>query len=295
MKSTLWSVLLLTLAAAAPASAAAADELFGYDASRPVKVVEKSSEKQGAVVVHDISFSDASGGTMTAYLVTPERKGKRPFAAVLFVHWFGDPKTSNRTQFLGEAKELAEQGVVSLLVDMPWSVPGWFRNRQLDDDYDFSIRQVKNLRRALDVLLSREGVDSSRVAYVGHDFGACYGAMMLGVETRVRAAVLMAATPVLTDWYLLGAKLEGEKRGNFIKRIAPLDPTNYIGKAKSVSVLFQFAKTDEYVTIERAQMFADAAPPSRQLDWYDAGHELNAAAAADRMRWLKAQLKLPAE
>ncbi len=283
---------ILSFSLSMASSAAAADDLFRYDSAQPLQIAEKKAEKQGALTLHDITFADASGATITAYLVTPEGPG--PFAGVLFVHWLGQPETSNRTQFLKEAKELAAQGVVSLLVDMPWSVGGWFRNRKLEDDYDFSIRQVKNLRRSFDVLLSRKDVDPARIAYVGHDFGASYGAILLSVDSRVRYAVLIAGTPILSDWFLLGAKLEGPERENHVRQLAPLDPVNYVGRAKSVSILFQFAKTDEYVANEKAQMFAGAAPPSRQLQWYDCGHEMNAQAAADRMKWLQQELKVTA-
>ena len=44
---------------------------------------------------------------------------------------------------------------------------------------------MKDLRRALDVLLAQPGVDPKRIAYVGHDFGAMYGAVLAGVDRRV--------------------------------------------------------------------------------------------------------------
>jgi dienelactone hydrolase len=264
-------------------------DLFRDDASRPLQITEKSAETHGTAVVHDIRFAGVDGEKIEAYQVTPAGKG--PFAAILFVHWLGEPATTNRTQFLNEAEALADSGVTSLLVNMPWSVPQWFESRKLDDDYDFSIRQVKNLRRALDVLSGLKGVDKKRIAFVGHDFGATYGAMLLGVDSRPRCAVLMAGTPVLSDWFLLDAKIAGQERENYIKKIAPLDPTNYLGKAK-LPILFQFSNKDEYIPKDKAQMFVDAAKSPKQLLWYDAGHGLSVQAGTDRDQWLKTQLKL---
>src|ERR1041385_7166967 len=221
------------------------NKLFRYDASQRLNISENSSEVYGTVVVHDISFDDVAGQRINAYLVVPQGKG--PFAAVLYVHWLGDPETSNRTQFLKEAENLAQHGTIALLVDMPWSAAGWFANRKLADDYEFSIRQVQNLRRSLDVLLQRPDVDRMRVAYVGHDFGATYGAILIGVDARVRYAVLIAATPILSDWFLLGAKIQGDERQGYIQKMTPLDPTNFLGKAKSVPVLLQFATNDKFI------------------------------------------------
>jgi len=265
-------------------------DLFRYDPSQPLNIEEKASEDHAGVTVHDISFNDSTGQSMTAYLAVPQGKG--PFAAILYVHWLEDPATSNRTQFLKEAEELAPRGTVSLLVNMPWSTPNWFRTRNMKEDYDFSIRQVQNLRRAIDVLAQRRDVDPKRIAYVGHDFGATYGAVLLGVDSRVRYAVLMAGTPILTDWFLLGAKMEGEERQSFIQKMAPLDPTNFIGKAKSVPLLLQFGTNDKFIAKDKAELFANSARGPKEFRWYEAEHGLNSQAATERMAWLETKLKL---
>ncbi len=263
--------------------------LFRYDASSPLGIQQKGTETSGTIDVRDISFSGATGESIKAYLVAPQGSG--PFAGILYVHWLGTPATSNRTEFLQEAKKLAQQRkVVSLLVEMPWSQPKWFRQRKLDDDYEFSVRQVKNLRRALDVLLSEKGVDAKQIAYVGHDFGAMYGALLLAVDPRVHYAVLMSGTPIFSDWFLLDSDLKGAAREKYIASMAPLDPLNFVGHAKSVPILFQFASHDEYVSAERAKLFAASAHDPKQVMTYDAGHELNEAAAADRIKWLTAKL-----
>ena len=263
---------------------------FGYDISRPLGIRQKGTETSGTIAVRDITFDGAAGESIKAYMVVPQGSG--PFAGILYVHWLGTPATSNRTEFLQEAKELAQQqGVVSLLVEMPWSQPRWFGQRKLDDDYDFSVRQVKNLRRALDVLLSEKEIDPKRIAYVGHDFGAMYGALLVGVDPRVHYAVLMSGTPVFSDWFLLNSDLAGAAREKYIATMAPLDPLNFVGQAKSVPILFQFASHDEYVSAERARLFAASARDPKQVMMYDAGHELNEAASADRMKWLTAKLE----
>lgn len=288
MKITRWLICLFFCAQLS--SAADKQDLFRYDSSQPLNIEEKSSEDHAGFTIRDIRFNDAAGQSMTAYLVVPQGKG--PFAAVLYVHWLGEPETSNRTQFLKEAEEVASHGAIALLVDMPWSVSGWFRNRNMKDDYDFSIRQVQNLRRALDVLTQRPDVDRKRIAYVGHDFGATYGAMLLGVDSRVRYVVLMAGTPILSDWFLLGAKIEGEERQAFIQKMAPLDPTNFIGKAKSVPLLLQFATNDKFIAKDKAELFANSAAEPKEFRWYEAEHGLNLQAATERMVWLETKLKL---
>jgi dienelactone hydrolase len=264
--------------------------LFRYDASQPLNIEEKSAEEHDGVTVHDIRFNDVARQTMSAYLITPKSKG--PFPAILYVHWLGDPETSNRTQFLKEAEDISQRGAIALLVDMPWAVQGWFRNRDLRDDYDFSIRQVQNLQRAIDLLTQRPDVDRKRIAYVGHDFGATYGAILLGIDPRIRYAVLMAGTPILSDWFLLGSQIQGAERDAYIKKLAPLDPINFIGRAKSVPLLLQFATTDKFIPKDKAELFANSASEPKEFRWYEAEHELNGQAATERVTWLETQLKL---
>src|SRR5262249_57326088 len=111
-----------------------------------------------------------------AILVVP--KSAAPHAGVLFVHWLGEPETTNRSEFVADAIALANAGTVSLLIDAMWSAPKWFKTRTTETDYAASIDQVKDLRRALDFLLAQEGVDPARVAFVGHDFGGMYGSIV---------------------------------------------------------------------------------------------------------------------
>jgi outer membrane protein assembly factor BamB/dienelactone hydrolase len=278
-------------AAAAPAGAAG---LFDYDAQRPLDVKEAGVSTREGVEVRDITFASLTGGRTAAYLVAPEGKGaSRP--GVLFVHWFApQEKDSNRTQFLEQASALARRGAVSLLVDAMWSDAAWYRARNPAQDYEHSVEQVRALRRALDVLLARPDVDPKRVALVGHDFGAMYGAVAAGVDPRVNAALaLQAGTTSFADWFLLSAKLTGEAREKFIARLQPLDPVNYVGKAKA-PVYFQFAKEDAYVPKANADAFVAAAAEPKEVRWYDAGHRLSEQAVRDRQDWLATRLGLPA-
>jgi dienelactone hydrolase len=272
---------------------AAAPPRFDYDRDLPLDVRDASpAQAKGTARVRDITWRAAAGGRTAGYLVEPQAAGAR--AAVLYVHWY-EPESpdSNRTQFLDEAVELAGRGAVSLLVETMWSDPKWFGKRRREDDFARSVEQVKELRRALDLLLGLAGVDRGRVAYVGHDFGAMYGAVMGAVDKRPSAYVLAAGTERFSDWFLLGPpKLEGEARQKFIDSLAPLDPVAYAGKLAPAAVLFQFAHVDRFVPKEKAEALYAAAREPKSILWYDGGHGLNPKARNDRVAWLSRQLQL---
>src|SRR5262245_33273099 len=101
--------------------------LFAYDTTRQLDVRETTRREDSGVLLRDITYATLTGGSNAATLITPKTPGAQPAPAILFVHWYGPPApTSNRTQFVPDGIALARQGVTSLLIDTPWSVPTWF-------------------------------------------------------------------------------------------------------------------------------------------------------------------------
>jgi dienelactone hydrolase len=260
---------------------------FDYDASRPLDVKETATREKDGQVLRDITYATLEGRRNAATLIGEKSPG-RPRPAVLFVHWYGPPApTSNRTQFMPDGVALAKHGVVSLLIDTPWSEHAYFQKRTRATDYTRSVQQVKDLRRALDVLLAQPDIDPSRVALVGHDFGAMYGTLATVSDPRIKALVFMAGTQSFSDWFLYGPpRLQGAERQAFVDELAPLDPIAYLPKVR-VPVLLQFATKDEHVPAARAEALAAAANEPKQVHTYEAGHELNADATRDRLAWIE--------
>ena len=291
MKPLIFFLLLafsLTAQAQSATEVAARTALFRYNDGSRVAVNEVSSEQRGDVTVLDMTFSPGPGREIKAYLVVP--KGNGPFAGILWVHWLGEEK-SNRTQFLEEAVALAPKGAVSLLVDAMWSAPEWFGNRNPEKDYENSIRQVIELRRAVDLLVSQSKVDKTRIGFVGHDFGAMYGMLMAGVDQRMNTFVFIAATQSLNDWAFLGP--QPKSKAAYLKQNSNLELTDYLRQVRNASKLFQFGKSDSYVSQADAAVLFAAAPEPKQRKLYEASHkmELNEI-VKDRDEWLVKQLKL---
>jgi pimeloyl-ACP methyl ester carboxylesterase len=263
--------------------------LFAYDKSASLNVQEIERETRGAAVVRDLTFSPADK-PVNAYLVSPTT-GAGPHAAILYVHWLGEPATTNRTQFLAEAIALAGRGVVSLLVEGMWAEPGWYKNRVPEEDHAHAVRQVIELRRAMDLLLAQPGIDPQRVALVGHDFGAMYGMMAEALDRRAKTCVFMAPTPHFVDWFLF--RQQPKDLAAYKAQLATLDPVLFVPKLAPASVFFQFASRDFYVTAEEAAEFYAATGPRKQLTTYDAEHDLHPPqVAADRVAWLERELGL---
>src|SRR5215212_1085562 len=231
------------------------------------------------------------GYRRVAELFRPEGNGS--YAAILYLHWY-EPQSpdSNRSQFAEEAREMAGSGAVCLLVETAWSDPDFFLKRTQAEDIQISIEEVANIRRAMDLLFLQPGLDSSRFAYVGHDFGGMYGVLAGSLDGRPTHYVVMAATPRFPDWYLYSPKLEGEAREEFIHQFSALDPISHIPNLSPAPVFFQFGTNDPHVPKERAEEFFGAAKEPKEMSWYEAGHGLNEAATLERKQWLQEKLGL---
>jgi len=271
--------------------------MFEYEQTIP-EVTEVSAETRGSVTIKDIRYtSPVTGKPISAYLVA--RDGGTHTAGILYVHWYerGAPN-ANRTQFVDEAVRMAQTyGVVSLHVETMWSDPDWYQQgRTLDSDYGDAARQVIELRWGLDVLLAQGNVDGSRIAYVGHDFGGMYGALLAGVDERPKAYVFIAAASNFNQWMLFGV---GEDQAGLAEYKAKMDtiaPTVFVAQIEGAGVMFQFGSEDFYTPQDDYMAFYNAAAQPKELHVYEAEHAMDVPGIReDRVRYLAQALGLEAD
>jgi cephalosporin-C deacetylase-like acetyl esterase len=274
---------------------------FDYDRKAPLDLKRHGVTERGKVKIYDISYVSLKGGRVPAYLVVPQ--GKRPFAGILFGHWaMKGSSVRNRAEFLDEAVALAETGVVSLLPDAPFARPGY---KESDEPFDprepeFYFQQLLDLRRGVDLLLSRKDIDPARIAYVGHSYNANVGGVLAGVEKRIKTFVLMAGSlsdaegmrSDHPDMVKLRQSIGAEKIEKMIAQTSWLDPFYYIGHAAPSSVLLQYAHNDGILTDSRVQYYFGLVSEPKMLKFYNATHALNAQARRDRFEWLRKHLEL---
>jgi len=290
---------LLLLRLSLPAQDAALLRHFDYDREAALDLQEAGRENRGGVAVHDISYASPAGGRVPAYLVVP--RGKGPFAAVIWGHWYmPGSEFLNRKEFLAESVALAPAGVVSLLIDGPVARPGHVEdrtplNRQQVAD---RVQAIVDIRRGADLLLARRDVDAHRLAYVGHSYNAETGAFLSGIDRRFKAFVLMAGA--LDDRVTLESgelrdyrqKVGPEKFDAFLAAYAWLDPGKYVSHATPAVVFMQYASREKFLTPDRDREYAAVVSEPKRFKLYDAPHALNAEARLDRAEFLKEQLML---
>jgi cephalosporin-C deacetylase-like acetyl esterase len=272
---------------------------FDYDRQAPLDIKSIGVEHRGNVAIYDLTYVSPKGGVVPAYLVVP--KGKGPFAAVIWGHWYWDNSPlRNRRQFLDEAVALAPTGLVSLLTDGPVARPGHAESKaplNEQDAIDF-LQQVIDMRRGVDLLLARAEVDPKRIAYVGHSYNAGIGALLSGVDRRFKAFVLMAGSMSdqvsfqTKEFQEFRQKVGAEKLDAFVAKYSYLDQGKYVSHAAPAVVFMQYATQEKVLTAERARQHAAIVSEPKRFKLYEAPHALNAEARRDRIAFLTEQLKL---
>jgi dienelactone hydrolase len=273
---------------------------FEYDAKAPLEMKALGTEKRGEATVYDITYASPKGGVVPAYLVVPAQ-GKGPFAGVIWGHWYWtNSEMRNRKQFLDEAVALAPAGVVSLLTDGPVARPGYVADNDLLSEKRNAekVQQVIDMRRGVDLLLTRKDVDPKRIAFVGHSYNASVGATLSGVDHRFKAFVLMAGS--ISDevnikmgvYEQFRQQVGPEKFDAYMASHAYLDEGKFVSHAAPATVFLQYATQEPSLTPAVAREFEKIVSEPKQLKIYEAPHALNREARRDRIAFLTEQLKL---
>ena len=237
-------------------------------------------------------YNGGAFGPVSATKVSPiDRNAKSP--GILWVHWLGEPATTNKTEFLAEARVLARRGATSLLVDAMWSRPDWFsKGRAPRTDERDLLAQVGALRIGLDELASDPSVDRTALTLVGHDYGAMYGGLAAADDARVRNLVLIAPSLTIWDWFLFGAPPSDVPA--YVTSMAKYDLVRRLPKSHATAVLGQFADSDQFVPVSNAWTFKSIFLGRDVLTKrYPTDHALAIPeAVADRDGWLLSHLSL---
>jgi hypothetical protein len=276
------------------AAATAADrQLFAYDVAAPLNLREVVESTSRGVEVRAISFGSPDGGSVAGLLFDPvTRSSLRP--GIVLMH--GMP--GNARVMAGQGQALAEHGAVVIAIDAPFARRGGQPVRYSPDDRAEQIQLIKDLQRAVDVLRARPNVDAARIAYIGISYGGAMGALFVGVERRLKAAVLVVGDGGLVS-HLTGpedlpsmAGLSCATRVNWFRAMAPIEPIRFVPHASPTALLLQNGRSDNLVPAADAEDVHAAAPEPKTIRWYNAGHSLNQQALFDRHEWLNGQIGL---
>jgi dienelactone hydrolase len=280
----------------APAAPADLPKLFEYDPKAPLDIQVVSTEKKEGHTLQEITYASPRGGRVPALLLVPDGPG--PFPGVLLLH--GAPGSARG--MLPEAEALTELGAVSLAISAPFARGSRAGNsREMfyfdERDRDDQVQLVVDLRRGVDLLLSRPDVARDRLAFVGRSYGGAQGGLLAGIEKRIKAYVLVVGDGGLVshftgeeDTYGPLQSLPPEQAKRWLALMEPVEPIRWVGRAAPSHLLFQNGHSDDLVPPADGRAYQAAGSEPKKTLWYDAGHGLNSQATRDRHAWLAEQI-----
>lgn len=262
-----------------------------------------SSISKKGYSIYDINYESPFNGQVPAFLFIPDKGGS--FPAVIFMH----PSQGNRKTFFHEAQLLATKGYISLLIEAP--IFGGYGQTDGPDRKKFTktiealadiqkyIHTVMDIRMGVTLLSKLTIVDETRMAFVGHGFGASWGGVISGIDSLIKTFVLISGYGEASEWQLtsehpiaaiIRSFLPPERFEYFISSLRKLDAIHYVKNAAPASILFQFAKNDEFIERGHAATFYSAASSPKRINWYDTDHLFTNCKEAllDRQEWLSA-------
>jgi len=242
-------------------------------------------------IVCDVAVRVPGQEPVRAWLVRPDGPAiRRSLAGVIYLHWLEPPaSTQNRAEFLDEAVTLVDHGAVAILPNLtfPWNGSVFGDER----DIVAVMAQDAAVGATYQALLQQGGLDPTRTAVVGHDYGAMYGSMLAAREPAIRAEVFMAGDAAWADWFaVFFRRLDSVPRA-YRSLFAGLDPLDNVVRTHAHRY-YQWAGRDSFVTADVRDAFGTADPAAHVSLYADAEHALDQHAKDDRLAWLHDQLSL---
>lgn len=243
------------------------------------------------------------GDALDVYVILP-KNAKKPVPAALYLYNYSDD--TDRFKNDGWCRRVtgggyAAIGFVSALSghrfhDRP--MKQWFVS-ELQESLGSTVHDVKFI---LDYLASRGDIDMDRVGMFGQGSGGTIALLAAAADSRIRAVdaldpwgdwpVWLAKTPVGAD----DPKKADRLKADFLKKVAPLDPVDWLPKLRTPYIRIQQNMEDVATPIACKNRIKAVTPKRTDFKRFGSSGEFMTAEGRGRLfDWIKDSLSKPVE
>ena len=258
---------------------------YHYDRSMPLNSEMFKVGEEETFTVYKVYYDSINGKRVPALLIIP-KVGKPPYPCIVFLHGYGGRKEDA----LELASVAAPRGYAIFSIDAEYhgerKVPGKeLYSPDLEESKRGIIQTIVDLRRGIDFLETLEEIDRDRIGYAGGSMGGILGSIFIGVEPRVKAAVIVVGGGNMTLMIMkskhpsippirerireLGISWEEVRR-----IVEPVDPLNFIWRFSPRPIQFHCGRYDEIVPAEAQEQLVERAGEPKEVYWYETGHDV---------------------
>jgi acetyl esterase/lipase len=230
------------------------------------------------------------------YVIRPKGVEKPPVVLYLYGH----PTETTRFQDDDFCRLLVKNGYAAVGF-VPALSGQRYHDRPMKEWYVSEMQETlatsaHDVQMILNYLATRGDTDMNRVAMFGQGSGASIAILAAAVDPRIKVLDLMDPWGDWPHWMAESTRIPDNERANFLKpefleKIAPLDPVQWLPRLKTPAVRIQIADFDTITPKVAKNAIAKAAPASVTLTRYENSQQVrDALLLGKEFDWLKAQL-----
>jgi hypothetical protein len=240
------------------------------------------------------------GDPIDLYVIRPKNVVKPPAILYLYSYPSESEVFRNDAYCTNVTKNgFAAIGFVSALTGHRYTnrpMKQWFVS-ELQEALGSSVHDVQMI---LNYLSTRDDLDMSAIGMFGVGSGATIAILAAGADPRIKTVDLIDPWGDWPDWMAKSSLIPERERPNylkpeFLKKVAPLDPVEWLPQLKSQHVRLQQVLDDSVTPTIAQQRIKAAASGTTQVVDFRTTQQFSQALAGDKLlRWMKDQLRPPA-
>ena len=157
---------------------------------------------------------------------------------------------------------------------------------------------VHDVQMILNYLSTRDDLDMSRVGMFGVGSGGTIAILAAAADPRIKTIDVIDPWGDWPDWMTKSSLIPERERPNyvkpeFLKKVAPLDPVQWLPQLKSQRIRVQQVLDDSVTPTVVQQRIKAATPGTAQIVSFDTTQQFSSAASGGKLlQWVKDQLRL---
>jgi pimeloyl-ACP methyl ester carboxylesterase len=235
------------------------------------------------------------------YVIRPKGSVKPPVILYLYSYPSDTDRFRDNDYCVRLTRDgFAAVGFVSALTGQRYSnrpMKEWFVS-ELQEALATSVHDVQMI---LNYLSTRDDLDMNKVGMLGAGSGGSIAILAAATDPRIKAIDLVDPWGDWPDWMANSAIVPEAERPNFVKpeflkKLAPLDPVEWLPKLKSQHVRIQHVLDDAVTPKASKERIESAAPVTVTVVKYETTGQFFKAVSGGRLfQWVKDMVQPPSK